>query len=208
MPRRKTRKKTGKGPNGRIGWGGMGARPRGRANFVLGAIGAVALVAGGLYLWRGDQANSEFGALAMQGRAALSQVRTPPGLGGGHLAPGQSHDYNERFPTSGIHDPTTVGPGFYRNFLPPTRLVHSLEHGHIVIYYESPGAEAIQRLKDWTSLHDGHWDGVIAVPAAGLGEAVVLTAWSKIFRLDQFDPAAAAAFIDRYRGRGPENPVR
>ena len=81
MPRRKTRKKTGKGPNGQIGWGGMGARPWGRANLVLGMIAALALVAGGLYWWRGDQANSEFGALAMQGRAALSQVRTPPARG-------------------------------------------------------------------------------------------------------------------------------
>ncbi len=188
MPRQKARKKTRKGPGGRIGWGGMGPRPWGRANFVLGAAAAVTLVAGGLYLWPGDQAND--------------------GFGGGHLAPGQSHAYNERFPTSGIHDPVPVGPGFYRNFMAPTKLVHSLEHGHVVIYYESPGAEATQLLMDWTGLHDGYWDGVVAVPAAGLGKAVVLTAWGKIIRLDEFDPAAAAAFIDQYRGRGPENPVR
>ncbi len=208
MPTRKTRNRPGKGPSGRIGWGGMGAKHWGRANVVLGVIAAVALVAGGLYLWRGNQANNEFGALVMQGRAALSQVRTPPALGAGHLAPGQSHDYNQRFPTSGIHDPVPVSPGFYQDVLPPTKLVHSVEHGHVVIYYESPGAEAIQLLKDWTSLHDGHWDGVIAVPGAGLGKAVVLTAWRKIFRLNEFDPAAAAAFIDQYRGRGPENQVR
>jgi hypothetical protein len=208
MPKRKPRKNTGKGPGGQIGWGGMGVKPWGRANLVLGAIAAVALVAGGLYLWRGNQANSEFRTLAMQGQAALSQVRTTPAQGGGHLALGQSHDYNERFPTSGIHDSVPAGPGFYRRFLPPTTLVHSIEHGHVVIYYESPGAEAIQLMKDWTSLHDGSWDGVTAVPATGLGQAVVLTAWRKIFRLDEFDPAAAAAFIDRYRGRGPENQVR
>ena len=40
------------------------------------------------------------------------------------------------------------------------------------------------------------------------GEAIVLTAWTKRLRLDPFDPAAAAAFIDAYRGRGPEHPVR
>ncbi len=208
MPRRKTRKKSGKGPHDQIGWGGMGVKPWGRANLVLAAIVAVALAAGGLYFWRGDQANSEFRALAMQGQAALAQVRTTPAQDGGHLALGQSHDYNQRFPTSGIHNSVPVGPGFYRKFQPPTTLVHSLEHGHVVIYYESPGAEAIQLMKDWTSLHDGPWDGVIAVPATGLGQAVVLTAWRKIFRLKDFDPAAAAAFIDLYRGRGPENPVR
>ena len=42
----------------------MGVKPWGRANLVLGAIAAVALVAGGLYLWRGNQANSEFRTLA------------------------------------------------------------------------------------------------------------------------------------------------
>ncbi len=186
----------------------MGPKPWGRPNAVLGAIAAVALAAGGLYFWLGDQANSEFRALAMQGQAALSRVRTPASQGGGHLGAVQSHGYNERFPTSGIHDLVPVGPGFYRNVLPPTKLVHSLEHGHIVIYYESPGAEVIQLLKDATSLHDGRWDGVIAVPATGLGKSVVLTAWGKIFRLNGFDPAAAAAFIDRYRGRGPESPAR
>ena len=208
MPRRKTRKKPGKGPGGQIGRGGVGVKPWGRANFVLGAIAALALAAGGLYFWRGDQENSEFRALATQGEAALSRVRTTPAQGGGHLALGQSHEYNQRFPTSGIHNSVPAGSGFYRTFQPPTTLVHSIEHGQVVIYYESPGAEAIQLLKDWTSLHDGRWDGVIAVPATGLGQAVVLTAWRKILRLKDFDAAAAAAFIDQYRGRGPENPVR
>jgi hypothetical protein len=37
---------------------------------------------------------------------------------------------------------------------------------------------------------------------------VVLTAWRKILKLDTFEPASAAAFVDAYRGRGPENKVR
>ena len=35
-----------------------------------------------------------------------------------------------------------------------------------------------------------------------------MTAWRKRLRLKTFDASAAAAFIDAYRGRGPENPVR
>ncbi len=208
MAKSRTRKLTKKGSNRQINWGGMAGKASGRTKFVLGTIAVLALVMGGLYLWRSNQANSEFGALAIQGQAALSQVRTPPAHGGGHLALDQSHIYDERFPTSGIHDRVSVNPGFYQDFLPPTKLVHSIEHGHVVIYYESPGADAIQLLKDWTSFYDGPWDGVIAAPTTGLGKAVVLTAWSKIFRLNEFDQAAAAAFIDQYRGRGPENPVR
>ena len=76
------------------------------------------------------------------------------------------------------------------------------------IYYDRPGPDAISTLEDWTSLYTGHWDGVIATPSPGLGKAVVLTAWRKKFELERFAPAASAAFIDAFRGRGPENPVR
>ena len=39
-------------------------------------------------------------------------------------------------------------------------------------------------------------------------EVVVMTAWTKLLRLEAFDEASAAAFIDLFRGRGPENRVR
>ena len=208
MPKSRTRKKSKKGPSRQIDWGGPATKASGRINLVLGVIAVAALVAGGLYLWRNYPTSGDFEALAARGQAALARVETTTNLGGGHLAPGQGHVYNERFPTSGIHDQVPVAPGFYRDTQPATKAVHSVEHGHIVIYYESPGAEAIQILKDWTALYGGHWDGVVATPSSGLGKAVVLTAWRKIRRLDEFDPAAAAAFIDRFRGRGPEKPVR
>ncbi len=208
MPKSRTRKKSKKSSTKQIDWGGPVTKASGRINLVLGAIAVAALVAGGLYLWRNYQTSGDFEALAARGQEALTRVETTTNLGGGHLTPGQGHVYNERFPTSGIHDRVPVAPGFYRDTEPATKAVHSVEHGHIVIYYESPGAEAIQILKDWTALYGGHWDGVVATPSSGLGKAVVLTAWRKILRLDEFDPAATAAFIDQFRGRGPEKPVR
>ncbi|MDP6276923.1 MAG: hypothetical protein QGI11_00225 [Nitrospinota bacterium] len=49
---------------------------------------------------------------------------------------------------------------------------------------------------------------MIATKMAGIGVSVVLTAWTKRLNLERFDRAAAAAFIDLFRGRGPEHPVR
>ncbi len=207
MPKSRTRKKSKKSSSKKIDWGGPATKASGRINLVLGAIAVAALAAGGFYVWQSYQTSGDFEALAAQGQAALARVETTPG-GGGHLALGQVHLYGVRFPTSGIHNRIPVAPGFYGDSQPATKLVHSIEHGHIVIYYESPGAEAIQLLKDWTSLYGGNWDGVIATPSSGLGKAVVLTTWHKILSLDEFDPAAAAAFIDEFRGRGPENAVR
>lgn len=98
--------------------------------------------------------------------------------------------------------------GVYEQVQRPEQLVHSLEHGNIVVYYDEPTPEAEQALKSWAEQFSGPWDGIVAVPKSGLGESLVLTAWTKKLVQPSFDAAAAASFIDAYRGRGPENPVR
>ena len=75
-------------------------------------------------------------------------------------------------------------------------------------YYDKPGEKALEALSSWTALYPGAWDGVIATKMAGIGVYVVLTAWTKRLNPERFDRAAAAAFIDLFRGRGPEHPVR
>jgi hypothetical protein len=207
MPKSRIRRKFKKGASGQVNWGGRAAKSSRRIDLVFAAIALVALIAGGIYYWQDHLLGGDFEALAAQGQAALGRVKTTSGRGG-HLGPGQTQVYVERFPTSGKHDPVPIDPGFYRDAQPATKLVHSVEHGHIVIYYENPGVEAVQFLKDWSSLYGADWQGVIATPASGLRQVVMLTAWRKSLRLAEFDPAAAAAFIDKYRGRGPENPVR
>jgi hypothetical protein len=158
--------------------------------------------------WSFASFEQRFLALAAEGEVAMVNIQDFPSRGGGHLAPGQSYTYSDRFPTSGPHDIRPIDPGFYRDIQRPTQLVHSLEHGHIVIYYDQPASAALNQIRGWASHYNGHWDGIVIVPAPNLGEEIVLSAWTRILRLKPFDPAAAAAFIDRYRGRGPENPVR
>jgi hypothetical protein len=60
----------------------------------------------------------------------------------------------------------------------------------------------LETLRRWTALFDRDWGGIVVVPKSGLGAAVVLTAWDKRLRLDPFDSAAAAAFIDAFTGPG------
>lgn len=142
------------------------------------------------------------------GTAALAAVQTFPDQGRQHVAPGEAVDYDSEFPTSGPHDPTPVMPGVYDEVQRPEQLVHSLEHGNIVIYYDQPEAETMKALESWAAQFSGPWEGIVAVPKAGLGQEIVLTAWTKKLVMPKFDPQAAATFIDEYRGRGPENPVR
>ena len=73
---------------------------------------------------------------------------------------------------------------------------------------KQPGDVVTQRLRVLTGEHTGQWDGIVAVPSPALGEGIVLTAWQKRLALPRYDEEKAAAFIDAFRGRGPENAVR
>ncbi len=196
---------------GGIAWGGPTARPSDRRwTIALAGLAVAAAAAGGYYWWLSAGVGDAFQALVPQGQAALKQVESHADRGRGqtHLDSGQIQVYGSDQPTSGPHDRTPTDPGFYDDAQPATQLVHGLEHGHIVIYYDQPDAQALATIKAWAGHFGGHWDGVIAVPQPGLGEGVALTAWTKRLWQERFDPAATAAFIDAYRGRGPENPVR
>ncbi|HEY9888274.1 MAG TPA: DUF3105 domain-containing protein [Candidatus Obscuribacterales bacterium] len=195
-PRTKSRRRTASGPN----W----------LSILLGPVGiAVLMVAliGGLW-YRNRPERVAFEPNTPIGEAALASVQSFPDQGRDHVAPGAPVTYDSDFPTSGPHDPTPVMPGVYSASQRPEQLVHSLEHGNIVIYYDQPTADTMTTLASWASQFPGAWDGVVVVPKAGLGTEVVLTAWTKKLRMPQFSPEAAATFIDAYRGRGPENPVR
>ena len=191
-----------------INWGGSAAKGNNKLNLAFGLIAAIAVVAGGAWWWQAHTIESAFHTLAHTGRAMLEQIETHPDHGRSHLQAGETHNYDTAFPTSGPHSLTWTVAGVYDAPQPPTMLVHALEHGNIVIYYDSPPAETMDQLKDWAGLYKGQWDGVVLTPGAGLGEGIVLTAWRKTLKQDRFDAAAAAAFIDEFRGRGPEHPVR
>lgn len=181
------------------------AKIRRRIHLGAGALVVVALV-GGLW-WLSSARQGEFMALADTGRDAFrAQVVSERSAGRDHVS--GPVDYDDRFPTSGPHHRTWVDPGVYTQRQSRPELVHALEHGNIVIYYDEPGDAVMERLRSWAALYDNQWSGIVVVPAPGLDESVVLTAWTQRLRLDAFEPAVAAAFIDAYRGRGPENPVR
>ncbi len=166
----------------------------------------LAALAGAMW-WVSSARQGDFLALAEEGREAMrAQVASEPSAGREHVS--GPIDYDHRFPLSGPHNPSWVEPGVYDTPQRKEQLVHALEHGNIVIYYDDPGSGVMDRLREWAGIYDNQWSGIVVTPAAGLGKSIVLSAWTKRLRLDEFAAAPAAAFIDAYRGRGPENPVR
>jgi hypothetical protein len=175
---------------------------------IVGGVAALAIATIAWFTLQGRQTADNFESLITQGKASLSKVISNPDHGRGHEEIGKPLNFAEDPPTSGIHWSNWTTPGFYSAAEPKEKLVHALEHGNIVIYYDQPGAEVRAQIEGWAKKFTGQWDGVVVVPRAGIGQTIELTAWAKLLRLETWDAAAAAAFIDAYRGRGPENPVR
>ena len=136
---------------------------------------------------------------------AYKGIQKEPSKGRDHVK--DKVDYGTQYPTSGPHYPYPTAPGFYKKIQPLEKLVDSLEHGNIVIYFDEPRKSDIEKIRSWVDRYTGDFDGVIAVPSKGLGKKLVLTAWRHRLELPQLD-ARAAFFIDAFRGRGPERPVR
>jgi hypothetical protein len=151
---------------------------------------------------------ADFMTLVNAGQGGLAGVVTDPDLGRAHVPAGTPMEYRNDPPTSGTHWDIWVEPGFYDDEQPMGALVHALEHGNIVIYYGGVGGDVLDMIEDWVATWQGGFDGIVAVPRPDLGEGLILAAWTHYLRMDTFDPAVSAAFIDLYRGRGPEYPVR
>lgn len=186
------------------------------------AIAVVGLIAVGvvayLTLFAGGNGGGDVDGLEGQplpengNESLLSDVQTFPSEGNDHVASGTDIDYNTIPPTSGPHYDRPASAGYYTETPPLGDLVHSLEHGAVVIYYDpartSPAAN--ESLRKFTQEHTGTWKSVIVAPnpRENPESAYVLTAWRHMLRMDSYDKRTVRAFLAEYLGRGPENPVR
>lgn len=183
---------------------------------------AVVLIIGGsvvaytVFFSGGDSPNGgefESQPLPDRGNASLlAGVEQFPSEGAEHVPRGTEIAYETMPPTSGPHYDQTASAGFYSERPPLGELVHSLEHGAVIIYYDSAelNPEAQESLERFADTHTGTWQSVIVVPTPVEDPAApfVLTAWRHKLSLESYDRDVVQAFLAEYLGRGPENPVR
>ena len=135
---------------------------------------------------------------------------------GGSVLP-NGFAYNSSPPTSGIHTDATVIYGIYDQPVPTVSTVHNLEHGAIVIRYgpQVPSSE-VEKLREF---YPDDPNGLVIAPMPGLGKTIALTAWTfdqgrqndrtyqgegHLAKCTSVDSDALKAFVDAYRGQGPE----
>ena len=164
--------------------------------------------------------------LVMGGAPNPNAGITIPNDGNAHVAIGTTcrsaeapcgpDPYSSLPATSGPHwDPSGVADwGVYSTPQNESQLIHSLEHGGIVIWYD-PDLLEDEQVGELTSYVEGQVASGLAgrfkfilTPWAGeeeLGSAVVVTAWRHLLALDELDMDAVRGFADaNYLRHAPE----
>jgi len=180
---------------------------RRNSNLLLMGGGVALVVIIGLVIYANIQANRPVG-----------QEQTLPTQGNAHIAQGSTSPitYNSTPPTSGPHYPGLAPWAAYREPIRYEQLLHNLEDGGVVIYYQCEDEcpelvdqlHAIARPLIAAGRHlavvrnDPTWVGDGSVPSLhqDMGARIALTAWRRIDKFDEFDEARIRAFIERYEG--------
>jgi hypothetical protein len=131
-----------------------------------------------------------------------TKTDTDGGSGNNHVEGDVKYHTNP--PSGGNHNPTPSPPGIFTadNTPPDSQLVHSLEHGYIIIWYK-PDLPSTQ-LDELKSLAGRYPKDILLVPRASLGQPVAATAWHRRLLCSQTDVQSLESFVTSYRNKGPE----
>jgi hypothetical protein len=132
-----------------------------------------------------------------------------------HIPEGQTAtNYNSDPPTSGQHYSEPAEAGFYEEALPDERLVHNLEHGHIVVYYNCTNlsesdcsdlkASIRQAMERAGVVSSTQTLKIVAVPRPDMENLVTYTSWGRLYRAESFDEDEFLLFVEQNRNHAPE----
>jgi hypothetical protein len=169
---------------------------------ISGGLGAGLIVLVAALLWPRVQPSVGVAVPVMESSAHV-ETGTDPG------------PYSSDPPTSGRHYSESLPSGFYEESEaaslgahPEGRLVHSLEHGYVILWYdcEELSQDDCIQLKDQLRqvMDDAGNLKVIAFPWSSVDVPVVMTSWGQMLRMESFDLASANEFIRTNRNRAPE----
>ena len=107
-------------------------------------------------------------------------------------------------PSGGDHLSPSVGPGVYDgdNVPPDGALVHSLEHGYVILWYRA-GLDN-EEIGDIEAVQKRFPRDVLVVERAEMSVPVAATAWGHRLLCQEADPAELGAFTATRRNQAPE----
>lgn len=134
-----------------------------------------------------------------------------------HIAHGEFSPvaYNSTPPTSGPHYSDIVAWQVYEQNFPYEQLVHNLEDGGILVYYQCavPCPETVEQLRTIVKPYqdagrhvvvapnDPTWTLASGVtPHADMGVPIALVAWRKLLKLNEVDAEKINQFVEAFEG--------
>jgi hypothetical protein len=162
--------------------------------------------------------------LILSSGPSASSGTQQPDAGGAHVRDGSacraspatcgvaSDPYTSLPGTSGPHWDTPASWGAYSTPQSESQLIHNLEHGGIVIWYDPArlNAEQISQLTSYVEAQTSQGIGgrykFILSPWAGeeLASPIAVTAWRHLLNLEEVDIGAIDAFAGDHYGLSPE----
>lgn len=142
-----------------------------------------------------------------------------PDLGREHVPIGTPVEYNSHPPTSGPHYADWIRSGIYSEVRDDRNLVHSLEHGYVIMHYKCEQTESKNEATESGKLDEScevrkaqlakiyqkkGQRKIIVVPRPNLDANFALTAWNYLDKFDNFDASRIEKFIDAHLNMGPE----
>jgi len=147
-------------------------------------------------------------ALAAGRQAAGSDgVKTFPEAGRNHIDPSQQpSNWNSNPPTSGDHLGTPLPPGVYDGEQDMRAMVHSMEHGYVVVLYKGIPEDQLSQLRQFAEARNG--SKLILAPYSGLEQnGVALAAWRNLENLQRVNMDVVQAFVNDYMVPGAAKSV-
>jgi hypothetical protein len=120
----------------------------------------------------------------------------------------QATDWNSDPPTSGQHFGWWAQSGFYDEVIPDGYLVHNMEHGYVIIYYnclvvdmdcESFKTAIESAITAAGNDPDTHTVKVIAVPRPSMTNPITYASWGHLYKAESFDPEELVLYVQTYR---------
>lgn len=149
----------------------------------------------------GPNTNSHISSDVDYGKEASANSTTGlPPVGGPHWgSSGCGDDPNEA--------PAYCGPvpwGVYRDPWPAESLVHSMEHGGVVVWYNSDDVKVRDQLEDWVGDEGAQGGFVVMTPYPDIPkDSVALTAWARrdVFPVSDMTEKRVKDFIEQLNCR-------
>ncbi len=122
--------------------------------------------------------------------------------GRNHVPDDTKIDYNSNPPAGGPHYATPAHAGTYDKAPADGYLVHSLEHGAVILWYkEDLPKNDVEKLKEIFNKTPGK---SIMTPRKDLDVKVAVSSWGRVLKLQAIDEQQIKAFFKTNSDRAPE----